>query len=113
MTEEVNVCDYMFNAFINLTMASFFTDEREGVPREEPHHYTRTRPGSRTGTRGVPREEPHHYTRTRPGSRTGTRGGPRLVFGGGGGRWSVVVIYHSTYEPGGGATHVLFYLHKG
>ena len=30
-----------------------------------------------------------------------------------GGSQSVVVICHSTYEPGGGATHVSFYLHNG
>ena len=39
----------------------------------------------------------------------GTSGGSRLV---GGGSQSVVVICHSTHEPGGRATHVSLYLHK-
>ena len=79
-------CDYMLNVLANLTMTFFFTVERESESPEGP------RPSVHIARAGK-----------------GTSGGSRLV---GGGSQSVVVICHSTHEPGGRATHVSLYLHK-
>ena len=79
----------MLNAFINLIVTSFFTDESDSDSREEPQSYI-------------------HRTRTR--TRKGTGADLGLLAG------AVVSRSHMSFylrTGGGGATHVSLYLYKG